>query len=583
MIALIANHLWQSTLFAIAAGLLTLAFRSSRAPVRYGLWLAASVKFLIPFAALVAIGSQVGWHSPPAAARSPFSFVMEEVGQPFVSAAAPQSTAAQASGWVPQALAGVWLCGFAIGAVAWSRRWRRIRAALRSASPMTLDPPAPIPVMASPERLEPGVFGIRTPVLLLPEGIAAHLTPGQLQAVVAHELCHVRRRDNLTAAIQMLVETIFWFHPLVWWLRERLVEERERACDEEVLRSIAKPEVYAEGILNVCKFYMQSPLLCVSGVTGSNLKKRIEEIMTHRIADRLNLARKLLLTAAGVAAIAAPVIVGMLNAPQARAQSQSDARLAFEVASVKPTATADPRRMGWQVLPGGKLVTSNLSVLTMIAAAYHIPFQSARLTGGPEWAALETFDIEATAEKGAIPAGTSAEVRDQKIRLMLQALLADRFKLTLRREMREVPVYAIVVAKNGHKLKKSKIEEKDCEVGPDGGARAKSCHEISGGQGRGIHGEALDISDITVHVQNWTDRPVVDRTGIKGLWKVDTDGWIPLLAMGPNQGGNGEGVADPSRPTLFTVFEQQLGLKLEPTKAQVEFFVIDHVERPTAN
>jgi bla regulator protein blaR1 len=84
---------------------------------------------------------------------------------------------------------------------------------------------------------------------LLPEGIFDRLTPTQLEAVIAHELCHVRHRDNLIAAIHMFVETAFWFHPLVWWIGKRMVEERERACDEEVLRLGSEPRVYAEGIL----------------------------------------------------------------------------------------------------------------------------------------------------------------------------------------------------------------------------------------------------------------------------------------------------------------------------------------------
>ncbi len=99
------------------------------------------------------------------------------------------------------------------------------------------------------------------------------LTPSQLEAVLAHELCHVRRRDNLTSVIHMIVEAVFWFHPLVWWIGARLVEERELACDEEVLRLGSEPRVYAEGILNVCKLYVESPLRCVSGVTGSNLEE----------------------------------------------------------------------------------------------------------------------------------------------------------------------------------------------------------------------------------------------------------------------------------------------------------------------
>ena len=118
------------------------------------------------------------------------------------------------------------------------------------------------------------------------------LTPEQLRAILIHEATHVRRRDNLTGFLHMLVAAVFWFHPLVWWIGARLVDERERACDEEVLREGSEPEVYAEGILNICKLYVESPLVCVSGLTGANLKKRIEAIMTNQRAESLTLARR---------------------------------------------------------------------------------------------------------------------------------------------------------------------------------------------------------------------------------------------------------------------------------------------------
>jgi beta-lactamase regulating signal transducer with metallopeptidase domain len=151
--------------------------------------------------------------------------------------------------------------------------------------------------------LEPGVFGVFRPVLLLPEGIFERLTPAQLQAIVAHELCHIRCRDNLTATIHMLVETVFWFHPLVWWMGKRMVQERERACDEEVLELGGEPQVYAEGILNVCKHYIESPLVCVSGVTGSSLTPRIEAILANREIHRVSFAKKAALAMAGTTAL----------------------------------------------------------------------------------------------------------------------------------------------------------------------------------------------------------------------------------------------------------------------------------------
>jgi len=329
----LANHLWQSTLFAAAAWLLTLALQKNRAAVRHGLWLAASLKFLVPFSLLVGAGSQFAWRTAPAIGPAAFSRAVEQISRPFTLPSEPSPAAVAPASWnpVPVILLSVWLCGFAIGPVLWFRWWRHYRAAIRIAT--TLDLGLPIPVMSSPSRLEPGVFGIRNPILLLPHGIGELLTPGQLQSILTHELSHVRRRDNLTAAIHMIVESIFWFHPLVWWIGTRLVEERERACDEEVVRQGNQPDVYAEGILNVCKFYLQSPLACASGVTGADLKKRIDAIVANRIAPRLTASKKLLLAAAGVAAFGAPVLIGLWRAPSIHAQSQE--KLVFEVASIK--------------------------------------------------------------------------------------------------------------------------------------------------------------------------------------------------------------------------------------------------------
>ena len=171
--------------------------------------------------------------------------------------------------------------------------------------------------------MEPGIFGIARPVLIWPEGISAHLEDAHLEAILAHEVWHVRRRDNLAAAVHMLVEALFWFHPLVWWLGARLVDERERACDEEVVAMGGERHVYAESILKVCEFCVGSPLACVSGVTGSDLKRRMVYIMTERIARKLDFGRKLLLSTAGVLALALPLVFGLVNAPKMRAQDQA--------------------------------------------------------------------------------------------------------------------------------------------------------------------------------------------------------------------------------------------------------------------
>jgi hypothetical protein len=223
--------------------------------------------------------------------------------------------------WIPMMLAALWACGMLVVAVTRVRGWLRIRTAVRQSVRTTIALPDPhVDVRTAPGVLEPGVVGIWYPVLLLPAGIEHQLTSAQLQSVLAHEQCHVRRRDNLTAFVHIAVETMFWFHPLVWWIGARLVAERERACDEAVLVLGVQPRDYAEGIVNVCKHYVESPIACVAGVTGSNLKQRIEDIMLNRIGRPLSLTRKMMLTAAAVCALATPVVVGAL-APRVRAQS----------------------------------------------------------------------------------------------------------------------------------------------------------------------------------------------------------------------------------------------------------------------
>jgi len=353
----LGNHLWQSTVFAIVAGLLTLLLRKNHARARYWLWLAASVKFLIPFSLLVGIGSHLAWSRSSA---SGLYFAMEEVSQPFtqptmstISQAAPSAVSTSLIDLLPALLA-VWLCGFVVVLFVWYARWWRTSAAMREAVPLHEGREVEalrrlegigrmgmgIEMLISRASLEPGVFGIARPVLVWPEGISERLEDVHLEAILAHELWHVRRRDNLAAAIHMMVEAIFWFHPLVWWLGARLIEERERACDEEVLELGSERQVYAKSILKVCEFCVGSPLACVSGVTGADLKKRIVLIMSERVARKLDFTRKLLLSAAGFVAIALPIAFGLINATPTRAQSQAGNTTAsvpvYEVTSIRP-------------------------------------------------------------------------------------------------------------------------------------------------------------------------------------------------------------------------------------------------------
>ena len=254
----------------------------------------------------------------------PFPQGVSSVGTVEFPTAISAESAAHARDVLPWVLFAVWLCGVLVlagvlGGGAGRGCGRRCGVLRPLSLPMMEG--CGVRVLSTATLLEPGVFGIVKPVLLLPLGITERLSEAQLRTIVAHELTHIRRRDNLTAALHMLVATVFWFHPAVWGIKARLLEERERACDEAVLQSGNDADLYAESILTVCRFYVESPVACVAGVTGSDLKERIVRIMTEQSLRKLDLSRKVLLAACGVAAVAMPLAFGVMDARPVHAQA----------------------------------------------------------------------------------------------------------------------------------------------------------------------------------------------------------------------------------------------------------------------
>jgi len=335
----LANHLWQSTVFAVIAGLLTVALRRNHAGVRYWLWFVASLKFLIPFSVLAGVGGRLaGLFDPAPGLRTRLHFAID-----VVAGAVPAPRVPGLALLFP-VLLGLWLCGSLTVLILRCLQWQKAAVAARSAVPLchgreleTLRQIEPlfgiqrrIEILQSRASLEPGIFGIVRPVLLWPEGISDRLDDAQLRAVLVHELQHVRRYDNLAAAAHMVVEAIFWFHPLVWWLGNQMVRERERACDDDVLQFGSQRGVYAASILKVCEFCVASPLPCLSGVAGNDLNKRMVYIMTDQKLRKLDFSRKLLLAAAGFAAIAGPIASGLTNPMPTWAASRAEAVAALQ-------------------------------------------------------------------------------------------------------------------------------------------------------------------------------------------------------------------------------------------------------------
>jgi uncharacterized protein (TIGR03435 family) len=487
------------------------------------------------------------------------------------------------------------MCGSLGLLFVWGKRWWILRETVRSASQSTAlrTLAVDVPVLASSTLMEPGVFGLVRPVLVLPEGITERLEPAHLEAIVAHEMCHVRRRDNLISAVHMLAEVIFWFHPLVWWIGARLVEERERACDEEVLRLGSKPEVYAESILKTCQYYLESPLACRSGISGSDLKERIVRIMTQRLANRLSLGRKLLLAAAAILAVAGPIFFGLLNATQGRAQSQSAAASSlpsFEVASIKPDKDNDMRVM-LRIGQGAKFEAKGITIKMLLEEAFNV--KDDQLSGAPAWLASDKFDITAKPEDsvGAEIDKLSSDERREKIMQMMQSLLIERCKLEVGHETKELPVYLLVVGKNGSKMKVSDfVPPKTPPSGPP--PMQKDGSPPRGGifmQGRGkLTSTGIAMPMLVNILSRFAGRMVVDKTGLTGRYEFTLQ-WTPDEGQGPMMPGpkggpdGGAPPPDASGPSLFTAVQEQLGLKLEAEKAPVDILVIKKVEKPSEN
>ena len=592
------NHLWQSTLFAVVVGFLLRGFTKNHARVRYWLWFCASIKFLLPFSLLVAIGGALPWTLATTPAPSAFSSVITQIGQPFLDnglpGPAPGVPTSHTTSGLALATLAIWICGTAAVLRIRFTTWRRIRRALRTSTPIHFDHialPAGVQMRTTSSVLEPGVVGFWHPVILIPAGIDRHLTPSQLEAVLAHEICHIRRRDNLLAALHMLVETVFWFHPLVWWIGGRLVDERERACDEEVLRLHRAPRIYAEGIIRVCERYVDARLACVAGVSGSDLKRRIEAIMSDEAAEHVSPWKKIILVSAAVATTAIPIVIGTFDAPRLQAQAQTPASVVsdftFDTASVKRNlskaqgSTFNAQAEGW-------ITATNVTAAMLIRFAYDLPgFQ---VSGGPDWVYSETFDVTARADGN--PSLASK-------RVMLRRLLAERFKLGTHTEKRELPIYALTLARGDRKLgPQLRPTNTDCSrvdqptlftlVGPAPSGGPPACGyfgfspstNLPSGRG-GLAFRGLTMPALALKLIPMVRRTVVDDTGLPGYFDADFDFLAELPPPPPPPG-----VPSPwSEPfvSVFTVFSEQLGLKLDSRRGQVDMLVIDRAELPAEN
>jgi uncharacterized protein (TIGR03435 family) len=265
------------------------------------------------------------------------------------------------------------------------------------------------------------------------------------------------------------------------------------------------------------------------------------------------------------AAVLLILTVAGARAPRWIAFAQQPDRPSFEVASIKPGDPDNPQsRLAMQ--PGGRFVTTNVPILALLGFAYDLrPHQ---ISGIPKSLDSAKFTIEARAPEADSPPPSPEGA--PRFRLMLQSLLAERFKLVVHRETREEQIYELVIDKGGSKMKEVDAP-KDSPQGIQGGGKGQ------------LVGMAAPIQLLVNVLSPQLGHSVIDKTGLKGKYDF-TLKWTPDPSALPPPAGAPEGPPpDSNGPSLFTAMQEQLGLKLQSTKGPVEMLVVDHVERPSEN
>jgi uncharacterized protein (TIGR03435 family) len=440
----------------------------------------------------------------------------------------------------------------------------------------------PVRLLVSAMVPVPMVVGWLRPVVLVPVGALGGLPAEQLEALLLHELAHIRRHDYLVNILQSVAEALLFYHPAVWWVSGHIRAERELCCDDVAVSASGDAYTYARALAQLESYRPAHPGAAVAASGGS---------LPDRIARLLGQTRPSVRSGLGPGVFTVAVL---LVAAGYGLFAQTAAQPAFQSVSIRRDASKWSERAQH---PMGMGVNSSLLLLIQFAYATHnapyaghtIPLPASQVVGGPPWINTEGWDIVTKSGPG-----------DPKQDLQKwQTLLADRFQLRLHRETRELPIYVMTAAAGEFKLpappkdlgcvsfpagaKPHPVPGKvDCGYvsGPGSGFSGNASGEL------GMRGHKVHMADLISELALILDRPISDRTGFTDEFDVDLN-FVPDQSL---QGfGVGLGYSPAARPStdglpnIFGALEQQLGLKLTAGTGPVEALVIDHAARPAEN
>lgn len=443
----------------------------------------------------------------------------------------------------------------------------------------------------------PVALGIARPAIVLPEDWR-EWHHGKLHAVLAHERSHIRRHDPAVQLLSAIHRALLWYSPLSWYLDRRIVREAEEASDDAAVAAGLDRASYAEVLLE----FMQRGVRRAEWQGVAMARYGRPEKRIDRILDATSLSRGVTRRSfAAILALGAPLAYLASAARPQNASLSVDPSARFEAASVKPFNFAPAGGGGGVAVkqkqagpPGGRGGDPSGGPGSSDPGRIHYPgvtLQFVLLTAfntnnfqlsGPDWLTRTRYDIDAT-----MPADTTAE----RFHSMLRNLLADRFKMTFHREIRELSGYLLVLARDGPKFKESTAELPQTDdampdpprrPGPDGyfpaPKRPGVFFQLAGLDAARATFQQATMQTLVTTLQSQLKCPVSDATGLTGKYDFILDYSPEGLDLGGGRIPVSMGDQQP-KSDIASALQAQLGLKLESKKMPVDVIVIDRIEK----
>ena len=418
-------------------------------------------------------------------------------------------------------------------------------------------------LLVSREIASPMAVGFLKPAILIPEHLRGQITPEEFHCVVLHECAHIARYDDWLNILGRSVVAVAAFHPVVWWILRQIAREREVACDDWVVARTGAADSYAETLIRIAELRIDARnTVLASGIfsSRSRLRVRVEMLVRQGRVFSTAAARR----AISIAAIAlAGLATAAAFAPHWIAFAQ---RPEFEVTSVRENTNNGPSDLSRPRRSGQLFIMNNTRIFALVNYAYDIT-ATYQVDGYERFAeSWKWYDINAR-----IPDGAT----DEQVKLMVQSLLEDRFKFKTHREKRQITQYALVVDKDRAKL--SPATEGPMELTIEGRVfkpGAGTCGVSLWKEGARWACHAVSIDKIVATAGQMMKAPVVDRTGLNGSYDVNVRFITDERRRDPDA---------PFGPSFEEALREELGLRLEKGKGEIEVLVIDHMEKPSEN